>query len=66
MNLAISQQDPVISAWINQEQHFGFVELRSEEESTNGLNLNQQIQVNSNVLKIGRPKKSGPHVHRTN
>jgi len=55
-----------MSAWINQEQHFGFIELRSEEDATNGLVLNQQIIFKSNILKVGRPKKSGAHVHRTN
>eukprot|EP00341_Mesodinium_pulex_P016122 CAMPEP_0116923986 /NCGR_PEP_ID=MMETSP0467-20121206/23225_1 /TAXON_ID=283647 /ORGANISM="Mesodinium pulex, Strain SPMC105" /LENGTH=203 /DNA_ID=CAMNT_0004602695 /DNA_START=994 /DNA_END=1605 /DNA_ORIENTATION=- len=58
--------EPVISAWINQEQHFGFVELRTEEEATSGLKLTQVMTINNHQLKIGRPKKSGPHVHRTN
>lgn len=55
-----------MSAWINPDQHFGFIELKTEEDATNGLILNQQIIFKSNILKIGRPKKSGPHVHRTN
>jgi len=55
-----------MSAWINQDQHFGFVELKTEEDATAGLILNQQIIFKSNILKVGRPKKSGPHVHRTN
>jgi hypothetical protein len=46
--------DPVVSAWLSQENKFAFVEFRTMEEATAGLGLNG-ITMGPNSLKVSRP-----------
>jgi hypothetical protein len=45
---------PVASSWLSEKQTFGFVEFRSEEEATLGLQLNGVVILNR-TLKVRAP-----------
>jgi len=53
---------PVASSWLSEKQTFGFVEFRSEEEATLGLQLNGVVILNR-TLKVGAPNPP-PHQKR--
>jgi hypothetical protein len=46
--------NPVLSVWLSAQQTFGFVEFRSEEETSSGMALNN-IMFNGRNLRIARP-----------
>lgn len=56
---------PIVSCWISNDGHYAFAEFRSIEEANNSFQLNN-IAICGSQLKVGRPKKQGPHAHRTN
>jgi RNA recognition motif-containing protein len=60
-NLLAAPGPPVISAQINVERGFAFLEFRSTEETTNCLAFDGMI-VQGNALKIKRPKDYMPPV----
>ena len=47
--------NPIISAWISSDSHYGFVEFRNAEEANLGFRL-QGMNINGQDIKIGRPK----------
>eukprot|EP00899_Mesostigma_viride_P021605 jgi/Mesvir1/29446/Mv23025-RA.1 len=50
---------PVTKAWISQDQHFAFIELRSAEEATNAMMLDG-LPIGGQTLRIRRPKNYVP------
>ncbi|KAI8806416.1 splicing factor U2AF 65 kDa subunit-like protein [Cladochytrium replicatum] len=57
--LATSSQDPVISAQINHEKNYAFVEFRTPEEATSAMAFDG-IKFQASLLKIRRPKDYQP------
>jgi len=53
--LGITTKSPVISSWLNPDQTFGFVEMRSVQDTTLALSLFQGLQLGGKQLKFGRP-----------
>jgi len=53
--LGITTKSPVISSWLNTDQSFGFVEMRSVQDTTLALSLFQGLQLGGRQLKFGRP-----------
>lgn len=53
--LGITTKSPVISSWLNPDQTFGFVEMRSVQDTTLALSLFQGLQLGGRQLKFGRP-----------
>jgi len=53
--LGITTKSPVISSWLNTDQTFGFVEMRSVQDTTLALSLFQGLQLGGRQLKFGRP-----------
>ena len=52
--------DPILGCWIAGDGHYAFVDIRSAEEATEAFVL-QQVQIQGQYLKVGRPKNStGP------
>jgi hypothetical protein len=49
--------DPIVGCWIAGEGHYAFVDFRDSEEATQAFVL-QQVQINGQYLKVGRPKNS--------
>mmetsp|Transcript_23531 Transcript_23531/g.20882 ORF Transcript_23531/g.20882 Transcript_23531/m.20882 type:complete len:365 (-) Transcript_23531:363-1457(-) len=49
-----SSGDPVISAWISSDSHYGFLEFRNSDEADLGFALNN-ISIHGQQLKVGRP-----------
>ena len=47
---------PVLSAWIAQDGHYGFVEFRNAVEMENALVCLGQMSVLNNPLKVGKTK----------
>lgn len=47
--------NPIISAWISSDSHYGFVEFRNAEEANLGFKL-QGMNIHGKEIKIGRPK----------
>lgn len=66
MKLTTQEGLPVSSAWISADCHYAFLGFRSIEEATNALSLNGSISIEGRQIKVGRPKKTGVHTHRTN
>ncbi|OII76268.1 RNA recognition family protein [Cryptosporidium andersoni] len=48
--------NPFVSAWISSDGKYAFCECRSMEEANMALQLNNTINLNGNILRIGRPK----------
>ncbi|KRX02668.1 hypothetical protein PPERSA_12008 [Pseudocohnilembus persalinus] len=67
LNQALKQmnvnQDPpgdsIVGSWISPDQHYSFVEFRTPEEATKGLNVLSQaeIKLKGQQIKFGRPKQ---------
>jgi len=53
--LGITTKSPVISSWLNTDQSFGFVEMRSVQDTTLALSLFQGLKLGGKQLKFGRP-----------
>ena len=49
--------DPILGCWISNDGHYAFVDIRSPEEATEAFVL-QQVQIQGQYLKVGRPKNS--------
>mmetsp|Transcript_11014 Transcript_11014/g.18403 ORF Transcript_11014/g.18403 Transcript_11014/m.18403 type:complete len:188 (-) Transcript_11014:518-1081(-) len=49
--------DPIIGCWISGDGHYAFVDFRTTDEALQGFVL-QQVQMNGQYLKVGRPKNS--------
>ncbi|KAJ1612974.1 splicing factor U2AF U2 snRNP auxiliary factor large subunit protein [Cryptosporidium canis] len=57
-NALPKDEHPVISAWINSDGKYAFCECRSIEGTTALLNLNNLLNINGHLLRIGKPKVS--------
>lgn len=51
--------DTVVGAWISPDGHYAFVEFRTPEEATTGLNAlsGGGVKIMGYTLKTGRPKQ---------
>ncbi|KAH8739476.1 splicing factor [Cryptosporidium ryanae] len=51
--------NPVVSAWINSDGKYAFCECKSIDIANHLLGLNNTLNLNGNLLRIGRPKING-------
>jgi len=61
LNANIKPGPPATKAWISTDGHYAFVEFRSMEEATNGMQLNG-LNCLGYALRIGRPKTYPPEL----
>ena len=54
--LGITTPDPIISAWVQGEGSFAFLEFRSVQDTGLCLSLLQGLQIGGKLIRVGRPQ----------